>query len=361
MNSLKILLTAVGCPGAHDLIMCLKNNGERDIVIIGTDIEDDVSGRFFVDRFYKISPASEKERYISDLVTICKKESVDIFLPQSSSDVIPVSENLEIFQKEGIRVVLDDYNTIYACDNKGKMYERLGHLDIPVPETRYCTTLKDFESAVLHLGYPEQEVCFKPVHGKGARGFRILSEKDNKLSTLIHEKTENTKFTLNECTGILNEADPFPHLLVSEFLYGEEITYDAYCMNGEVILGFLKTRERIRSGLAMYFRIIENNDLVNASKRIIRELDFNYFINIQFKGGKLMEINPRVSTFLHAPDFNMPYLGLKHFLGECSSEDLKTYGFSDYRRTIRYYAQVNYDCREGTYEKVMKELDWNKE
>lgn len=35
---LKILLTSVGCPGAPALIRRLKNNGEREIEIIGIDM-----------------------------------------------------------------------------------------------------------------------------------------------------------------------------------------------------------------------------------------------------------------------------------------------------------------------------------
>ncbi len=47
MNKIKILLTACGCPGASTLIRMLKNNGERPVEIIGTDMDKEAIGRFF--------------------------------------------------------------------------------------------------------------------------------------------------------------------------------------------------------------------------------------------------------------------------------------------------------------------------
>ena len=39
MRKIKVLLTACGCPGASTLIRMLKNNGEREVEIIGTDMD----------------------------------------------------------------------------------------------------------------------------------------------------------------------------------------------------------------------------------------------------------------------------------------------------------------------------------
>lgn len=361
MKPLTILLTAVGCPGAHDLIRCLKYNGEREIKIIGTDILDEVGGKFFVDSYYKISPSKNEEKYIEDIINILKKEKIDIFFPQSSSDVIPVSKNLKLLQKSCGQILLGDYETIETCDNKNKMVTFFASSGIPLPKTIRCENINQFKNAVYELGYPAHDVCFKPAQSKGARGFRVLSSREDKYNTMLFDKTENTKFTLEECLDIFSKKGTIPELLVTEFLDAEEITYDAFCDNGEVRIGFLKTRERVRSGLAMYFRIIEDQNLVSYAHEIIKHLNFSYFINVQFRGGKLMEINPRISTMLHQPDFNMPYLSLKYYLGEISKEELKKYSISPNRRTVRYYTQVNYDFRDGCYENVMRELTWNGE
>lgn len=361
MRPITIFLTAVGCPGAHDLIRCLKYNGEREIKIVGTDILDEVGGRFFVDAYYKISPSKDEEKYIKDILNILKKEKIDIFFPQSSSDVIPVSKNLNLLKKNCGQILLCDYETIETCDNKNKMVSFFSGSGIPLPKTIRCENIDQFRNAVYELGYPEHDVCFKPAQSKGARGFRILSSREDKYNTMLFDKTENTKFTLEECLEVFKQKVSIPELLVTEFIDAEEVTFDAFCENGEVRLGFLKTRERVRSGLAMYFKIVDEPQLVDHSHKIIKQLDFNYFINIQFRGGKLMEINPRISTMLHQPDFNMPYLSLKYYLGEIPKEELSKYSISPNRRTVRYYTQVNYDFRDGCCDNVMRELTWNGE
>ena len=36
----------------------------------------------------------------------------------------------------------------------------------------------------------------------------------------------------------------------------------------------------------------------------------------------MIEINPRISTIVYQEDFNLPYLGVKHALGELSDDEL---------------------------------------
>jgi predicted ATPase len=40
MKPIRVLLTACGCPGASTLIRMLKQNGEREVEIIGVDMDD---------------------------------------------------------------------------------------------------------------------------------------------------------------------------------------------------------------------------------------------------------------------------------------------------------------------------------
>jgi hypothetical protein len=84
---------------------------------------------------------------------------------------------------------------------------------------------------------------------------------------------------------------------------------------------------------------------MDYARDIVRRLQYDYFINIQFKGGKLMEINPRVSTFVHQENFNIPWAAVKHELGLISHKDLvgMQKNFRTTRQSVRYYDQVFYD------------------
>lgn len=344
LPKLKILLTAVGCPGGVTLIRALKNNGEREIEIIGTDMRPEAGGRFFVDRFYTVASGNSPD-FIPQLIDIVDRERPDILLPQSSFEVYPLALHKDAFD---VPIIVAGPRAIELSNDKGLMYEFLRDTVVPLPEATTCGNLDAFLTAVHNLGYPERAVCFKPVIGKGSRGFRILSASTDRLDMLINRRVDETTFSLEEAADILKGADPFPPLVVMEFAEGKEHTVDIFCQEGHVLMGFVKTREAIRGGLAMYFEIVDHPDLRRYGEIIAQQLSLEFFANIQFKGDKLLEVNPRVSTFVHQVDFNMPYLGLKYVLGEIDARGL---GSAEQRvrasrRTVRYFDQAFYDLQD---------------
>jgi len=117
---------------------------------------------------------------------------------------------------------------------------------------------------------------------------------------------------------------------------------DALVHKGEILLGMVKTRDAINTGLAMSFKTVDRPDLEKYAARILRKIPLDFFVNIQFKDDKLLEINPRVSTFVYQDNLILPYLGIKWALGEIDRGELeKLTDRIDYtRRTIRYYDQV---------------------
>jgi hypothetical protein len=59
----------------------------------------------------------------------------------------------------------------------------------------------------------------------------------------------------------------------------------------------------------------------------------------------VIEINPRISTIVYQEDLNLPYLGVKHALGELSAEevDAAEKRIRPTRRALRYFDQVEWD------------------
>ena len=45
------------------------------------------------------------------------------------------------------------------------------------------------------------------------------------------------------------------------------------------------------------------------------ELRLDHFFNVQLVGDRVIEINPRISTIVYQPDFNLPWLGVRYALG----------------------------------------------
>lgn len=338
---LKVLLTAAGCPGAATLIRMLRANGERPLHIIAVDMRADAIGRFMADRFHEVPPATHPD-YIPEMLAIAKKESPDVVLPQSSYEVPELARHKHEFEELGIPVLVSEIEAIELCVDKARMYQALDSIDVPMPQVLYPETLDEFVEGAQLLGYPEIPVCFKPPVSKGGRGFRILSEHVNEADLLLNERPNTLFMTLRHFIDIFSHADTFPRLLLMEYVDGREFTVDVLADSGEILLGMAKTRDAINTGLAMSFLTVDRPDLERYAECILGAIPLSYFANIQFKGEKLLEINPRVSTFVYQDDLILPYLGIKYALQGIDHAELKQLrGRIDCsRRTIRYYDQV---------------------
>jgi hypothetical protein len=83
---------------------------------------------------------------------------------------------------------------------------------------------------------------------------------------------------------------------------------------------------------------------MEVAARIIAELGLDHFFNIQLVGDKVIEVNPRISTIVYQEDLNLPYLGVKHALGEISDDELEAYAprIRPTRKALRYFDQVEW-------------------
>jgi len=342
---LKLVLTAAGCPGAATLIRMLKANGEREIRIVGVDVRADAAGRFLCDDFATVPPGADVD-YVPALAAVVARERPDVLLVQSSAEVGPVARERATFADLGARVLVASPEAVALCADKAAMYTALQGIAVPQPRSVVPSSLDEFVAAARDLGYPDAPVCFKPPVAKGSRGFHVLQPHVDAARQLLSERGGSLPLTLDDFIVALREVEPFPRLLLMEFVEGPEHTVDALVAGGEIVLHQTKTREAISSGLAMAFQTVERPDLVLVAGEICRTAGLDWFVNIQFKGDKLLEVNPRVSTFVYQEDFNLPYLGIKYALGELDREAvaLAQAAVRPSRRTVRYYDQLFWDA-----------------
>ena len=344
---LKLVLTAVGCPGASTLIRMLKANGEREIHIHGVDTRPDAVGRFLCDGFGLV-PAGASPGYIPALAAVLERARPDLLFVQSSQEIETVARHRDVFEALGAKVLADGVGGIETASDKALMHAACSRIPVPQPRLLLPRSLDEFVAAARELGYPAVPVCFKPPVAKGSRGFRILSAEVDRVHELLHERPINRYMTLDDFVGLFTGVDPFPELMLMEFVDAPEITVDMYTSKGEVVFYQTRTREEFLTGLAMAFKTIDRPDLVELARKIVRRLDLDYFQSIQFIGGKLLEINPRVSTFVYQEDFIIPYLGIKYALGEIAAGDVPAIQsrLRTSRRSVRYYDQVFWDVDE---------------
>lgn len=341
---LKLVLTAVGCPGASTLIRMLKANGEREITIHGVDMRPDAVGRFLCDGFSLVPPGSSPE-YVPALAAVVERERPDLLFVQSSHEIETVARHRDTFEALGARVLADGVTGIATAGDKAAMHAACSEIPVPQPTLLRPATLDEFVAGAEQLGYPDVPVCFKPPVAKGSRGFRILSAHVDRVHDLLYERPINRFLTLDDFIELFSGYEPFPQLMLMEYVDAPEVTVDLFADKGDVVFHQTRTREEFLTGLAMAFKTIDRPDLVELTAKVIRHLELDYYQSVQWIGGKLLEINPRVSTFVYQEDFIIPYLGIKYTLGELSAVDVAEIQarVRTTRRSVRYYDQVFWD------------------
>ena len=343
MREPTVLVSASGAPGTAALLRALRENGERRIRLVGTDMSQRAVGRHLCDAFHVV-PAGSEPGFADAVLDVCRREGVDAVLPQSSFDLLGLAEAKERF--DGVAVLVSSPEAIRRCNDKAESYAFLQRIGVKGPDWRRVRGAAAVAEAAGELGYPGRDVCMKPVFSSGSRGFRVLSASADRQEQLLSNRPGVAAAMQAEELAEVLPAEGGPELLVMELATGRERTVDGIASGGEIVLGHPKTREAVRAGLAMYFETLDDPALMDVAGRIVAELGLDHFFNIQLVGEQVIEINPRISTVVYQEDLNLPYLGVKRALGEISDEELAALRtrVRPGRTALRYFDQVEWDA-----------------
>jgi carbamoyl-phosphate synthase large subunit len=335
-----ILVTAAGAPGTAALLRGLRENGERDVRLIGVDMSERSIGKHLCDAFHLVPPGSDPG-YADAVLELVEREHADVVLPQSSFDLPGLAAARDRFP---IPVLVSSPETVRRSNDKAETYSLLQRIGVPTIEFRRVAGARQVEAAARELGYPDRPVCFKPVFSSGSRGFRILDSTVDRAHQLLHERPGSVAMRLEEALELLPEEGG-TELLVMELATGGERTIDGIADGERIVLGHPKTRESMRAGLAMYFVTLADDGLMEIADRIVRELEIEWFFNIQLVGDHVIEVNPRISTVVYQEDLDLPWLGVKRALGEISDDELVALRsrVRPGRTALRYFDQVEWD------------------
>jgi carbamoyl-phosphate synthase large subunit len=335
VRKLTVLLTAAGVPGCAALVRALRQNGERELRLVGTDMSELAVGRHLCDAFYAVPPGTDPG-FIDTVVDICEREEVDALVPQSSFELQALAEGKDRFQNT--TVLVSSPEAVRICNDKAATYDALPR----TPAHAVAVGADELARIAGALGYPEDDVAVKPRVSSGSRGFRIVSARADRRQQLLENRPGVAEaLRLEELVELVGDEE----MLVMELAAGKERTIDGIAERGRIVLGHPKTREEMRAGLAMYFETLDDPELMELAAQIVLQLELDHFFNIQLVGEHVIEVNPRISTIVYQDDLNIPYLGIKHALGEISAEELASYAdrARPTRRALRYFDQVEWD------------------
>ena len=342
LQPITVVVTASGAPGTAALLRGLRENGEREVRLVGTGHVRALGRAGTSATGSTSSPPAPTRASPPPSARSSSARVRDCVLPQSSFDLEGLAEHRDTFP---VPVLVSKPDAIFRSNDKAETYAFLHRLGLPAPAFRRVNGAAEVEAAARELGYPDVPVCFKPVFSSGSRGFRILDPTVDRAHQLLNERPGSVAMRLEEAVELL-PAEGGPDLLVMELATGGERTIDGIADGERILLGHPKTREAMRAGLAMYFVTLEDEALMEVADRIVAELEIEHFFNIQLVGEYVIEINPRISTIVYQEDLNIPYLGVKRAIGEISADELVALRsrIRPGRTALRYFDQLEWDA-----------------
>jgi carbamoyl-phosphate synthase large subunit len=335
-----VLVTGAGSPGTAALLRALRDNGERELRVVGVDMSERSVGRHLCDAFRSVPP-SDDPSFVPSLLELVDQESVDVVLPQTSYDLPSLAAARDDFPGP---VLVSSPETVRRSNDKAESYALLRELGLTAPDFRRVRGGAAVAAAASELGYPRRNVAVKPIFSSGSRGFRIVSASADRHEQLLTNRPGVAEaLRLEELVELLGDDET--ELLVMELAEGDERTIDGIADGDRIVLGHPKTREGMRAGLAMHFVTLADDSLMELADRIVAALEIEHFFNIQLVGEHVIEVNPRISTVVYQEDLNLPYLGVKRALGEISGEELASYAprVRPGRTALRYFEQLEWD------------------
>ena len=318
-RNINVLMTGAGAPGAPGIIQCLKEADWINLKV--ADSDEAAVGRLLNPDFIQIPKATAPD-FIDSLLQICTTQNVQVILPLVTKELLPLAMAKEKFETAGIKILVSPADAIIVANNKAACYQFLNQNGIAVPEFRIANTTEEFIHAAFELGHPQKTFCFKPSHSNGSRGFRIVADSIDEADMLFNQKPYNTYITYTHALKILF-SKPFPQLLVSEYLPGEEYSVDCLAYNGITKLVVPRLRKKMINGISTQGTIIKAEEIENYCSQIIAAVGLHGNIGIQVKRNNeglplLLEINPRVQGTIVAAlgaGVNLPLLAIKQELG----------------------------------------------
>ena len=198
---------------------------------------------------------------------------------------------------------------IAACDDKAQTMALAERAGVKAPRTHLARTPEEFRAAAAELGYPERDVCMKPPQAKGSRGFRVLSA-TRRPPPRAARGAPRPAAALGRRGARGDRRRRLPAA-------ARDGARDGQGAHGRRHLPRrppgARPREDARGDARRPRDVLRDRPRSPSSRQprgaSCAELELDWFVNVQFIGEHLLEINPRISTIVYQDDLNLPVPG----------------------------------------------------
>jgi carbamoyl-phosphate synthase large subunit len=335
---ISVLLTSVGTDSAVALCEALRAGFPADLRLVGVDTRTAVACMPWLDHFERVPPRRAPE-FMDRILRLCEPHGITHVWPLSTEDQAIMA--LERTARLRDRVVIASApEVIEVANDKVRLYDVCAAGGLPVPAYHVVRDVASLEAAARALGHPAKPVVLKAALGTGAAGLKIIRAGVPRLD-MFHSRL-NRDVTLEVAAAQLDGVSPWPSLMLTAYLPGEEFSVDVLRFRGAWKGGVVRRRDESLFGLATDSTVVDRPDVLEAARRVAEHVDVEFVSNVQFRGDEdgrplLMEINPRVPGTIGlsvAAGSNLPAVALALAAGRDAVLGAPHIG----TRLIRYFA-----------------------
>ena len=293
----RILITSVGGEYAPNLIISIKSDNKISFKVTGTDIKKDAIGKNFCDFFYQVPKANDKN-YIKKIVSICKKDKIDLVLPLSDEEAYTLSKNRKFIENSKTKLACTDFETIKIFASKKDTYKKLKQFNISTPEYVIIKkpSLLEIETRKMLKKY--KEIVIKPSISRGGRNVFIVSSK-TKGFKIFNDRREIKTDPKNFKSNFKRDLKKSYPLIIMNKLKEPVYDLDILAWKGKPLR--IIPRKRFNSAVPNDGHIIVNDqNLIKLGKKIISKFKLSWLYDCDIMYDKknkpqILEINPRPS------------------------------------------------------------------
>jgi carbamoyl-phosphate synthase large subunit len=306
-----ILVTGAGSFCAVNIIKSLKATGKYRV--IAADIVPASVGVFRSDAGFMVAREGKDGKFIENLLTICKQESVSLIIPGFDTENTYLLNAQKRFEKIGVKVLIGNKRLVEIGTDKHQLAGFFKSQDIPYLNSFHVS---EKEIALEDLSFP---IVIKPREGWGQRGFHLVKTREDFDRVIKMVQPEQHDYMIQE---YIDDSE------------GEFTNSVSVALDGD-ILGCICTKRDLVKGESRKIIVDIYPEVREQMIKIAKAIGSPGPINLQcrLKNGiaYVFEINARFSTtnsVRAACDYNEVELLVDHYLtGE------KTY-IKDYKKQV---------------------------
>lgn len=213
-----ILITGIGGGGSNNLYESLRisNLDHEKFKFFGSNVDEKIIAKSPLEDNILL-PLATAPNYKEQLIKAIGDLKIDLIIPNNDREVGVISE---IRDSLNCKVFLPDHETVVACQDKHKMYQKLEEFGILMAKSFAINSLSEIDSIMDKL--PGDKYWVRPRIGSGSKGATWVKTAQQ-AKEWIQLWVELRGFKVEDFT-------------ISEFLPGRDYCFQSVWKDGELVL-----------------------------------------------------------------------------------------------------------------------------